>query len=204
MIDTKNNKQRIEYFDIAKILMMAVVIYGHSGASVGPLRFFESFFMPLFFIISGYFYSPKSLFIIIPKMAKTLLLPMYLSGVIGTSLAVVVGHIPNVAPFNDFFRHMIGMLIGPVGDFCGISIHVLWFFGALFWGRVFLDFLSRTFSEFQILSVSLILYVVAQRLMFWWGIQSWFYILHGISLHLGITCRKCQWLDLHLEMAYWI
>lgn len=196
MNEMKNSIQRKVYFDIAKILMMLVVVYGHSGADVGPLKFFQSFFMPLFFIISGYFYRPKLLSLVIQKMAKTLLLPMYLSGIVGTLLAFVVGQISNVTPFEDFFRYIWGMLLGPVGDFRGASIHVLWFFGALFWGRITLEILFRFFSELQILTISIFAYVMVQRLMFFADIQSWFYILHGIDclpfLCVGILCRKYE------------
>lgn len=52
-------KERVEYLDIARGIGMTLVILGHSiGSFENPInRLILSFHMPLFFIISGFFYN---------------------------------------------------------------------------------------------------------------------------------------------------
>lgn len=50
-------KSRIEYLDAMRGFCMLLVVYGHLGLglSVDPVRsVFATFYMPLFFFISGY------------------------------------------------------------------------------------------------------------------------------------------------------
>lgn len=50
-------KERIQYIDIAKGIGIALVVLAHSKF---PLNHFVTmFYLPMFFFISGYFYSPK-------------------------------------------------------------------------------------------------------------------------------------------------
>lgn len=53
------NKNRIEVFDIAKGLGILIVVMGHCGFGVGFDKLIQTFHMPLFFFISGYFYRPE-------------------------------------------------------------------------------------------------------------------------------------------------
>ena len=53
------NNARLDYFDIAKGLAMFCVIAGHMGVSQVS-AFVYSFHMPLFFLISGYFFKNDS------------------------------------------------------------------------------------------------------------------------------------------------
>lgn len=68
--------KRIEYFDIAKGIGILAVIAGHTLQNKSALAFIYSFHMPLFFLISGYFFKPnddsKSL---IRKNARQLIVP---------------------------------------------------------------------------------------------------------------------------------
>lgn len=64
-------KKRIEYFDVAKALLIALVVIGHELQYANPAydiipytlaqEFIGSFYMPAFFVISGLLFDPKSL-----------------------------------------------------------------------------------------------------------------------------------------------
>lgn len=64
-------KKRIEYFDVAKALLIALVVIGHELQYANPAydiipytlaqEFISSFYMPAFFVISGLLFDPKSL-----------------------------------------------------------------------------------------------------------------------------------------------
>ena len=53
-----SSPQRLAAFDIAKGIGIILVIVGHSSGTICN-RYIDSFHMPLFFIISGYFLSCK-------------------------------------------------------------------------------------------------------------------------------------------------
>lgn len=72
-------KKRIDYLDTAKGIAILLVVAGHTlsnfipGTMIG--RWIYSFHMPLFFILSGYFYRSSDLKSAIIKKARHLLLP---------------------------------------------------------------------------------------------------------------------------------
>lgn len=77
----KNNigMQRIEYIDILKGIAMLSVIVGHyfNNGIIGTLIW--SFHMPLFVIISGYFFQQKNIKDIFKQNAKSYLCPYLLT-----------------------------------------------------------------------------------------------------------------------------
>ena len=59
-------KRRIEYFDTAKFIGMMMIILGHFGVPEIN-RFVYTFHIPLFFLISGYFYAPRESTVLLVK-----------------------------------------------------------------------------------------------------------------------------------------
>lgn len=79
----KAEKQRLDYLDIAKCIGIILVIWRHSiNNSMDQLPFLtsiiKSFFMPLFFFLSGYLYKLKPTKDYLYSKAKTLLVPLIL------------------------------------------------------------------------------------------------------------------------------
>lgn len=73
-------KKRIEWIDIAKGMTITLVVYGHIALAGIPMlhKYFGSFRMPFFFIVSGILFSIKrynTLGDFLKKRSKTLLLP---------------------------------------------------------------------------------------------------------------------------------
>lgn len=124
LVDSLKRVERIEYFDIVKGITILTVVYVHSGASIGPLKYFVSYYMPLFFVISGYFIKQRSIVDTFKRGLKQLLLPFYVSGIIGTVIAYLIG--PSQIEISRYF---MGLLFGPVETFggqfivCGFFMH---------------------------------------------------------------------------------
>ena len=128
---------------------MICIIAGHFGiASVN--RVVYTFHVPLFFVLSGYFCSAKTLGDnSVAKKAKSLFVP-YLIGCAGIAVATCVCFIllkltPELP--QRLYRIMFATIFG-----CGTphenpitvpQIGALWFLPALFWGWLFLKFALR-------------------------------------------------------------
>ena len=76
----ESKKVRDTYIDIAKGIGMLLVIYGHLAERSDFLRIIiYSFHMPLFFIISGYYFNAQADFrAVLKKGLKQIVAPAYL------------------------------------------------------------------------------------------------------------------------------
>lgn len=74
-------KQRLDYIDIARGLGILTVIYSHSGGERSLMWFIGGFFIPLFFVVSGFTYRPErqggmaEYWAFLKKRGRRLLLP---------------------------------------------------------------------------------------------------------------------------------
>lgn len=85
------NNKRVEYMDTLKGLLIILVVFGHTGIDSSIQKWIYSFHMPLFLIISGFFYK-ESRDIISLKRIKRLVLPF-----IGfTILAIIFPGLPSL------------------------------------------------------------------------------------------------------------
>ena len=62
-------------FDMMKGIGILLVIIGHVAHGYGLYPIIYVFHMPLFFIVSGYFYKPKQPLVLFKRDVKLLLLP---------------------------------------------------------------------------------------------------------------------------------
>lgn len=109
---------RIAFIDIAKAIGIIIVLINHAELSLGVLTYLGGmFYMPLFFVISGYTYKYKneSLGAFVLKKAKRLLVPyliyqLVLTGLFGIKdlLAGLIQHSGfNIVPY---LNSLIGVL----------------------------------------------------------------------------------------------
>ena len=54
------DKKRMDYIDIAKGIGIILVILGHRNISTDIKQFIYTFYMPLFFMLSGYLFKFKN------------------------------------------------------------------------------------------------------------------------------------------------
>lgn len=144
---------RLDYFDIAKGLAMFCVIAGHMGVQqVNPI--FHSINMPLFLIVSGYFYKADTTKVL--RNSKRLL-TAYCWTVVAILVLSEVRALAKILLNGDDVITLIKVagkwiLIGLYGsgvrtDFLGLHfpgvIGAMWFLLALIWGMGILLIISK-------------------------------------------------------------
>ncbi len=88
----KTEKNRIQWLDVLKGILILCVILSHSYPPELYRRFFTPFFLTMFFFASGYTFSTKSSFsAFLKNKAKRLLIPFFVLGFIRVAMAYVMG-----------------------------------------------------------------------------------------------------------------
>lgn len=136
-------KTRIDFIDTAKGLTLLFVIYLHISACYDGHPYPDSdfgiaistFFMPVFFILSGLFFSTKNDFIPwLKKKCKRLLIPYWFFYILTFFVSFLVVRILGVETKNGFAWSNI-FIVFHADVFSNSTI---WFLLALFWSSLFL------------------------------------------------------------------
>lgn len=104
------NKQRIVWIDWAKTICIFLMVCGHSHPTVYVHDFLYQFHLPVFFIISGILYKPKS----IKQLCFSLLLPVFIWNLINYPW-----YLYEIIK-NQYELSLETLLIKPL---CGLFIH---------------------------------------------------------------------------------
>ena len=146
------NSTRIAFFDIAKFIAMMMVILGHFGVP-DINRFVFTFHIPLFFLISGYFFHPyEKTFSLLKIKARQLLIP-YLFTMVSVIFIYILREISNKETFFNIAKgigdHIIGYLYGSgyIDTVFGHYIEIvgpIWFCLALFGNFILLNCILKT------------------------------------------------------------
>ena len=154
-------KNRIDFIDTAKGLTLLFVIYLHISACY-PGHPYESsaigiavstFFMPIFFILSGLFFSTRNDFWPgLKKKTKRLLIPYWFFYLLTFLLSFFVVEILGIETKNGFsWSNLFIVFHADV-----FSNSAIWFLLALFWSSLFLypivKFLHSNWSQLLIVS----------------------------------------------------
>lgn len=135
-------KQRVEYVDLAKGFCILIIVLTHTfGESGGQMmEFFSNFKIPVFFVLSGFFYrkydSPYFFFI---KKTNQLIIPVFFSflffSLIWTFLFNIKSeeslYIRNIFLLPDTFKINFGL--SPSTWFLVCLFHIFIFSYLLFW-----------------------------------------------------------------------
>lgn len=91
----KGTRNRIEYVDIAKIVGMFLIVYGHILRGGRVTTWIYTFHVPLFFFLSGItFHGNETNFgYFIRKKAKCLLVPFFVWSLISTAVYIVLARV---------------------------------------------------------------------------------------------------------------
>lgn len=121
--------------DIAKGIGILLVIIGHGAIPSWSKDAIFSFHMPLFFILSGYFFRDETPLIRMRKDAKRLLLPYVVTIAVITLYMLIVHQVIK----RDGWYYIINTLwlgIYPTGAPGGLNFSgPVWFLFALFWTK---------------------------------------------------------------------
>lgn len=104
-------RKRIEYVDVAKGIAILCVVAGHTFAAYDPgslqNKFIYSFHMPLFFILSGFFYKPQEFKKAFWKKVKSLLVPYFVINALRCLVALYQSGFENMLT-GYFFPALYG------------------------------------------------------------------------------------------------
>lgn len=150
-----NVKQRLAEFDIAKAIALFGVIVGHSqylGVPSHLARFFYSFDMPLFFIISGYFLRPNDELNaqFVKKNAKALLVPYVITSSIVILIACLLAIVDPNQSVADAAQYWIRASFFGAGSITPKTpsfvpqIGAIWYLLALFLAKCYLAYANQT------------------------------------------------------------
>jgi len=145
-MESKNKKERLDYFDIAKGIAIILVVLGHLINPKNPISIWlYSFHIPLFFIIAGALIKYKreienKIKVIIPKKMWSLFIPY-----ISFSILYIIYETFNLVIMN------IGTLTNLKSDIyvtmCLRGIGTLWFLPALFFGEILFLIIMKRISK---------------------------------------------------------
>ena len=149
-------------FDIMKCFGIIAVIIGHLS-SIGH-QFIFSWHMPLFFIVSGYFYHEKDVKSMIKNDAKRLLLPYFATCLIIVAYYLFISLISG----NNQVNYWIYATLFANGSSNHTSLYfahfpqigAIWFLWALFWCKNVFNYIIQKARTFYF-SICLIVSIIA-------------------------------------------
>ena len=151
-------KERDHTYDIMKCIGIIAVIVGHLTDTGN--RCIYSWHMPLFFIIAGYFYHEKDIFVMARKDAKRLLIPYYL-----TCLAIILCFtFKSLRCDEDMVSSWIVAALYANGSpnhsseyLANIpAIGAIWFLWAMFWTKNIFNIIFKLYKKHLLLICLLI------------------------------------------------
>lgn len=124
-----SKQTRIEYIDLFRGFGIVMMIMGHIGFGSFFDKWIHIFHMPMFFIISGYFWKNQPFVSMLKKKCRTLLIPYFVFGIIHLILHFIrVGHID---------AHGLYLFLWENTAEAGVPIAgALWFLTAMFFSEV--------------------------------------------------------------------
>lgn len=163
---------RIEYLDITKGICMLLVIWTHivsqfqidNTVILIIKEIVTSFYMPLFFIISGMFAKsnlPFTLFL--KKKINTILFPFIIFYIISFIFSFFVSEVLNIELNNKFsFFNLFAIF-----ETKSFSNGALWFLSAIFFSSIIYYVISRVIQKSQIIGILAL--VLLSSLGFYWN-----------------------------------
>lgn len=143
--------QRDNTFDVMKGIGILAVVVGHSPIPKLLESFIFVWHMPLFFLVSGYFYQPKPVQNYVTKNVKQLILPY-----VATALVMILlSAAKEIATGKGSALTMtIAAFVGNGStnnpNFSEYSIGAIWFLLAMFWCRSIYNLLHVKIADARI------------------------------------------------------
>ena len=162
---------RIEYFDATKAICILLMIVGHCDLSAVPYLkvIIYSFHMPLFFIISGFFFKEATQKEAFSKYTRNHIKPYGITAIVTLGILLLLStYIWNFSVLKDFIekwalRFFFGSGISDGGGLFASTpiVGPIWFLLTLFWAMLFYNFLKIHFHGIELAIIILALFCVA-------------------------------------------
>ena len=161
---------RKEYLDIARGICMICIILGHLGDNyLNKLVF--TFHLPVFYLISGFYFNPSiSFHAFLKKRMKSLLVPYYVCSLLTVLSYCIVQKFTFKAPIETIIMGLKELLVAilyAAGDswntpFIIPGMGAIWFLWSMFWGQLILFLLMKTKPAIRVITLVL-LFVFAHK-----------------------------------------
>ena len=208
---TTTPQNRIEWIDAVKAFAILLMIFGHTLDTESKIfAYIYSFHMPLFIIVSGFFYKDVKFCTLLSKNIKGLLFPYALTLFFQYIINIILLNMPwDTALRKYFFTMLSGISIATIMPFPQAEgVGVLWFLPmlfllkVLFWG---ITRISRGDEKLRLLlillSVMCGLYLGKTKYWFPWSADIAFVAV--IFFYAGFILQKKQILsDFVNQKAY--
>lgn len=180
-------KERIDYIDTAKGLTILLVLFLHISMcypnhpyQMSSMRIIVStFFMPVFFILSGLFFSTKGPAIPwLKKKCKRLLIPYCFFYLLTYVLSFLMVEVIGVDTKNGF--HWDDIFVVFHSDV--FSNATIWFLLALFWSNCMLFVIDRSFPNWWSKIISVIIVFICGEECSRYGINIPLYVDSAMSM----------------------
>lgn len=154
------NKERFITLDIARALMIVLVVIGHYDPVDAPnwyhlvIKFIYTFHMPVFLFVSGYVYiatkRKESYFSFLYKKVKRLLIPYYVTSAIVITIKLLTQgdmYVKNPVTVDAYFEM----------SYLPIAGYFLWFVIALWWMFVIVPWFKTKTQRLALFAFSSVL-----------------------------------------------
>lgn len=171
---------RVSWIDTLKTVSIFFVLMAHTGrtsASITP--YFGSFFMPVFFFISGLFVKgairEQSWVSFVQMRVQRLLIPYLTFGIVSYLLwFFLIGRVSgDPLPENPVMHFVMNTLYGVAGYGWFEYNITLWFFPCLFTTEIFFFYLLRMPSRQLLIATLVVLSVVGYFYFVWFDVSQW-------------------------------
>lgn len=144
-------KERNFTFDLLYVLAIIMVVDDHTKAQLGILKSifpYDSFFMPLFVFISGYFYKKQNVIKNIKHKTEKIFIPYMIWNVIMLGITIIIDRIlkTNWAIGINKVKVLNSIFLGPLVTTNGPS----WFVIMLFWVSILYNLIRNVIKPNKI------------------------------------------------------
>ena len=168
-------KERNFTFDLLYVLAIIMVVDDHTKAQLGILKAifpYDSFFMPLFVFISGYFYKKQNVIKNIKHKTEKIFIPYMIWNVIMLGITIIIDRIlkTNWAIGINKVKVLNSIFLGPLVTTNGPS----WFVIMLFWVSILYNLIRNVIKPNKINDCILtIISIIAGLISVYLCVKGW-------------------------------
>mgnify|MGYP004603271243 FL=1 len=168
-------KERNFTFDLLYVLAIIMVVDDHTKAQLGILKAifpYDSFFMPLFLFISGYFYKKQNVIKNIKHKTEKIFIPYMIWNVIMLGITIIIDRIlkTNWAIGINKVKVLNSIFLGPLVTTNGPS----WFVIMLFWVSILYNLIRNVIKPNKINDCILtIISIIAGLISVYLCVKGW-------------------------------
>lgn len=206
-------KARVKYLDMVKAFAFLFVVLGHTKYQLPDdiFRFAFAFHMPIFFIVSGYFFKTDKITVdFMKKSFKSLILPYIYATLAVIAINIIIDINSGANVFAHVRKWISAMFYGSGSrtdwEYWPTKVYTMgatWFLLAMFWARIILASVLGWFKDniggqfFVVIVIAFAGYYMSNNgqwlpLSFYSGMCAVFFMYIGyLCKHYSVFDKKC-------------